>query len=102
MKEIKPVLVYSIEFLLIFCCTEGTAFGINSNDDKSIQSGDYLNSEVSNVNFDYYNYFFGLESYGNTVITRYGKLPVLKTEEQRESWNSTIEELGYKIKDTIA
>jgi len=102
MNNIKFVLIYSIEFLLIFYCTTGTAFGINSNDNKSIQSGDYLNSEVSNVNFDYYNYFFGLESHGNTVITRYGKLPVLKNKEQRESWNSTLEELSNKIKGTVA
>lgn len=102
MKKIKSILVYSIEFLLIFCCTTGTAFGINSNDNESIQSGDYLSSEVSNVNFDYYNYFFGLESHGNTVIARYGKLPVLETREQRESWNSTLEELSNKIKGTVA
>jgi hypothetical protein len=102
MKKIKFVLVYSMELLLIFCCTTGTAFGINSNDTKSVQSGDYLNSEVSNVNFDYYNYFFGLNSLGNTVITRYGKLPVLKTEEQRESWNSTLGKISDRIKDTVA
>jgi hypothetical protein len=101
MKKINPVLVYSIGFLLIFCCATCTALGINSNDNKSIQSGDYLNSEVSNVNFDYYNYFFGLDSYGNTVIIRYGKLPVLETKEQKESWNSTLEELSNKIKDNL-
>lgn len=91
-----------MELLLIFCCITGTAFGINSNDNKSVQSGDYLNSEVSNVNFDYCNYFFGLNSLGNTVITRYGKLPVLKTEEQRESWNSTLGKISDRIKDTVA
>ena len=60
-----------------------------------------MNSEVSNVNFDYYNYFFGLNSYGNTVITRCGRLSVLETNEQKESWNSTLEELSNKIKNTI-
>jgi hypothetical protein len=98
----KLLFIFSIEFLLIFCCTTSTAFGINSNENKSVQSGDYLNSQVSNVNFDYYHDFFGLNSYGNTVITRYGKLPVMETREQRESWNSTLEKLGNKMNDTIA
>jgi hypothetical protein len=101
MVKIKSILIYLIEFVLIFCCTTCTAFGMNSNDNKSVQSGDYLNSEVSNVNFDYYNYFFGLNSYGNTMITRYGKLPVMETNEQKERWNSTLEELSTKIKDTV-
>ncbi len=61
-----------------------------------------MNSESSNVNFDNYNYLFGLNSYGNTVITRYGKLPVLETEGQKENWNSNLEELGNTIKGTIA
>ncbi len=60
------------------------------------------NTETSNVDYSYYNYFFGLESHGNTVITKYGKLPALDTEEQKESWDSTLEELGNKIKDTLA
>lgn len=60
------------------------------------------NTETSNVHYNYYNYFYGLESHGNTVITKYGKLPVLETEDQKESWDSTLEELGTKIKDTLA
>jgi hypothetical protein len=63
---------------------------------------DYRNSEINNVDYDYYNYFFGLNSYGNTVIARYGEPPVLKTDDQKESWNSTLEELGNNIKDTFA
>ncbi|WP_394339063.1 hypothetical protein [Methanosarcina sp. UBA289] len=61
----------------------------------------YSNYEISNVYYGYYHYFFGLNSYGNTVIARYGKLPVLKTDEQKENWNSTLEELGNNIKDTV-
>ena len=102
MTRLKYLFILSFEFILIFCCTVSPALGINSNDNKSVQSGDYLNSEVSNVDYDYYNYFFGLNSYGNTIITRYGKLPVLETKGQRENWNSTLEELSDKIKDTIA
>ncbi|MFY1110660.1 MAG: hypothetical protein AB3K77_03120 [Methanosarcinaceae archaeon] len=60
------------------------------------------NTETSNVHYNYYNYFFGLESHGNTVITKYGKLPELETENQKESWDSTLEELGNKMKDTLA
>lgn len=78
------------------------AFGINSTDNKSVQSGDSLNSEVSNVHYGYYNYFFGANSYGNTVIAKYGKLPVLETEAQKEHWNSNLEELSNKIKNTVA
>jgi len=63
---------------------------------------DYLNSEATNVNYEYYNYFFGLYSLGNTVISRYGKLPVLENEEQKENWNSTLEELSNRIKDPVA
>ncbi|MDW5550222.1 hypothetical protein [Methanosarcina sp.] len=62
----------------------------------------YLNYDVTNVNYDYYSYFSGLYSLGNTVISRYGKLPVLETEEQKENWNSTLEELNNRIKDTVA
>ena len=102
MKISKSAFVYLIEFLLIFCCATGTAFGTNYNDNKSVQSGDYFNLEVSNVDYDYYNYFFGMSSQGNTVITRYGKLPVLETEKEKENWNSTLEELSNKIKDTLA
>lgn len=91
-----------MEFLMIFYCTTGTAFGVNLTDNKSVQSGDNLDAGITNVNFDYYKYFFGLDSYGNTVITRYGKLPLLETEEQKESWNSTLEELSNKIKDPLA
>ena len=101
MKRLKTSIIFSIEFLVIFYCITGTAFGINSTDTMSVQSGDYLNSEISNVDYDNYNYFFGLNSYGNTVITRYGKLPDLKTEEQKESWKSSLEELSEKIKDTV-
>ena len=101
MKRLKTSIIFSIEFLVIFYCITGTAFGINSTDTMSVQSGDYLNSEISNVDYDNYNYFFGLNSYGNTVITRYGKLPDLKTEEQKESWKFSLEELSEKIKDTI-
>lgn len=54
----KSGFIYLIEFLLIFCCTIGTAFGINYDDNESVRSGDYLYSEVSNVDYDYYNYFF--------------------------------------------
>lgn len=61
----------------------------------------YSNYETSNVYYGYYHYFFGLDSYGNTVIARYGKLPVLKSNEQKENWNSTLEELGNNIKDTV-
>lgn len=61
-----------------------------------------LNYNVTNVNYEYYSYFFGLYSLGNTVISRYGKLPVLETEEQKENWNSTLEELSNRIKDTVA
>ncbi|MPM66912.1 hypothetical protein SDC9_113825 [bioreactor metagenome] len=103
MVRLKSILIFSIEFLLIFCYITDTAFGTNSsNNMSSVQSGDYLSSEVSNVDYDYYDYFFGLESYGNTVITRYGKLPALETEEQKVSWNSTLKELGDKIKDNVA
>ncbi len=63
---------------------------------------DYLNSEATNVNYEYYNYFFGLYSLGNTVISRYGKLPVLENEEQKENWNSTLEELSNRIEDLVA
>lgn len=63
---------------------------------------DYLNSEATNVNYEYYNYFFGLYSMGNTVISRYGKLPVLETEEQKENWNSTLEDLSNRIKNKVA
>lgn len=94
--------MFAIEFLLILCSITSVALGTSSDYNKSAQSGDYLNSELSNVNYDNYNYFFGLNSYGNTVITRYGKLPVLETEEQKESWKSTLEELSEKIKDTVA
>nr|WP_048128986.1 hypothetical protein [Methanosarcina lacustris] len=67
----------------------------------SPESNNSENSEVSNVDFDYYTYFFGLYSQGNNVITRYGKLPVLETEDQKENWNSTLEELSNEIKDTV-
>lgn len=63
---------------------------------------DYLNSEATNVNYESYTYFSGLYSMGNTVISRYGKLPVLETEEQKENWNSTLEELNNRIKDKVA
>ncbi|MDQ1252309.1 MAG: hypothetical protein QG646_1430 [Euryarchaeota archaeon] len=63
---------------------------------------DYLNSEATNVNYEYYTYFFGLYSMGNTVISRYGKLPVLETEEQKENWNSTLEDLSNRIKNKVA
>jgi hypothetical protein len=107
MTKLKSILILSIEFLLILYCTTGTttgaACGISSNDNKSVQSGGYLDPEVSNVDYNHlYYYFFGLNSYGNTVITRYGKLPLLETEEQRESWNSTLEEVSSKVKDTAA
>lgn len=98
----KLLFIFLVEFLLIFCCTTCAVFGTNSTDNKSVQSEDYLNSEVSNVNFDYYHDFYGLNSRGNTVITRHGKLSVLETEKQRESWNSTLEKLSNKIKDTLA
>jgi len=61
----------------------------------------YSNFETSNVCYSYYHYFFGLYSQGSTVITRYGKLPVLETNDQKESWNSTLEKLGIEIKDTV-
>ncbi|WP_292372999.1 hypothetical protein [Methanosarcina sp. UBA411] len=102
MTRLKSILMFSLEFFVVFCCITGTAFGINSTDNKSAQPGDNLSNEISNVDYSYYNYFFGLNSYGNTVITRYGKLPVLETEGQKESWNSTLEELSNKIKDTLA
>lgn len=95
-------LLFILSVILIFFCSIGTVFGINPTDNISVQSGDYLNSEVSNVNFDYYHEFFGLNSYGNTVIARYGNLPVLETMEQKKSWNSTLEKLSNNIKDTIA
>ncbi|MDI9394231.1 MAG: hypothetical protein QM426_01905 [Euryarchaeota archaeon] len=67
----------------------------------SPESNNSEKSEISNVYFDYYTYFFGLYSQGNNVITRYGKLPVLDAETQKENWNSTLEELSNKIKDTV-
>ena len=54
------------------------------------------------MNYEYYTYFFGLYSMGNTVISRYGKLPVLETEEQKENWNSSLEDLSNRIKDKVA
>lgn len=97
--RLKSILIFSIELLLIFCSITGVVFGTTSDYNESA-SGDYLNSEVSNINID--NYFFGLESHGNTVIARCGKLPALETAEQKERWNSTLEELSTKIKDTLA
>lgn len=67
----------------------------------SPESNNSENSEISNVDFDYYTYFFGLYSQGNNVITRYEKPPVLETETQKENWNSTLEELSNEIKDTV-
>lgn len=98
----KFLFIFSIEFFLIFCFTTSIAFGMSSNNNETIQSGDSLNSEVSNVDFDYYQDFFGLNSYGNTVITRFGKLPLLETREQKENWNSSLKTLSDKIKDNIA
>lgn len=63
---------------------------------------DYLNSEATNVNYESYTYFSGLYSMGNTLISRYGKLPELETEEQKENWNSTLGKLNNRTKDTIA
>ncbi|KKG14222.1 hypothetical protein EO98_09640 [Methanosarcina sp. 2.H.T.1A.6] len=101
--EIRKLLfIFSIDILLIFGFTTCAVFGISSNGNKSAQSGDYLSYEVSNVNFDNYNYFFGLNSYGNTVITIYGKPPARDTEEQKDRWNSTLEELSSKTKATLA
>ncbi len=102
MTKLKILFIFSIEILLIFCCITNTAFGINLTNNESVQSGDTLNPEVSNVYYSYNHYFFGLNSYGNTIITRYGKLPMLETDEQKESWNSTLEELSKRIKDTVA
>lgn len=102
MTRLKFLFVLYIEFLVILCYITSVAFGINSTDNKSVQSGDSLNSEVSNIHYGYYNYFFGANSYGNTVIAKYGKLPVLETEAQKEHWNSNLEELSNKIKNTVA
>jgi hypothetical protein len=102
MTRLKFFFIFSIEFLLIFCFSTGSALGLNSIDNKSVQSSDYLNSETSNVHYSYYHYFFGLNSYGNTIITRYGKLPLLETEKQKESLNSTLEKLSNKIKNNLA
>ncbi|MDQ1255329.1 MAG: hypothetical protein QG646_4608 [Euryarchaeota archaeon] len=67
-----------------------------------VKLDDYLNLEATNVNYEYYTYFFGLYSMGNTVISRYVKLPVLETEAQKENWNSSLEDLSNRIKDKVA
>ena len=91
-----------ISFLLFFGVILICPVSAENSVKLSQESNFSENSEVSNVHYSYYTYFFGLNSYGNTIITRYGKLPVLETEEQRESWNSTLEELSNEMKDTIA
>ena len=35
MKRLEIIVIFSIEVLLILYCTAGTAFGINSTDNKS-------------------------------------------------------------------
>lgn len=76
---------------------------INHSENSKISnvSFDYI-SDASNVDFDYYTYFFGLYSQGTSVIARYGKLPVLETQDQKESWNSTLKKLSNNIEDRVA
>jgi hypothetical protein len=92
---VLAILLFSF-VILIFPSSAGDSVLLSTGSNYS------ENPEVSNVDFNYYTYFFGLDSYGNTVITRYGKLPVLDTNEQKENWNSTLERLGSGIKDTVA
>lgn len=89
-----------ISFLLFFGVILICPVSAENSVKLSQESNFSENSEVSNVHYSYYTYFFGLNSYGNTIITRYGKLPVLETEEQRESWNSTLEELRSRCEIT--
>ena len=49
-----------------------------------------------------YNYYFGLYPNNQQLIERYGTLPVFETEEQRENWNSNLEELSDTIKEDFA
>lgn len=83
--------LFILSVILIFYCSTHTTFGISLVDNKSVQPNNYSNLEISNVNFDYYHEYFGIPSSGNTVIIRYGKIPVLDTMEQKNSWNSTLE-----------
>jgi hypothetical protein len=49
-----------------------------------------------------YNYYFGLYPNNQQLVERYGTLPVFENEEQRENWNSNLEELSDTIKDDFA
>jgi hypothetical protein len=45
-----------------------------------------------------YNYFFGLYPTSHEVIAARGRLPELKTEEQKKNWSYTLKELGESLK----
>lgn len=102
MARLKFILIFSIGFFLILHYYTSTASGMSSNENLSVQSGGYLDPNMNNVDYNLYYYYFGLNSYGNTVISRSGKLPKLETVDQRKSWNNTLEEVSNKIKDTVA
>jgi hypothetical protein len=67
MKRLKTIILFSIGILLIFYDTTGSFARMNSTDNTSSHLSDTLDSEVSNVEYSYYSYFFGLNSYGNTI-----------------------------------
>jgi len=81
----------------------GNFLSNNSEDIKTAGNSDnqIYNNEISDgdtLQTPSYNHFFGSSPLNREVIDRHGKLPPLETEEQKQNWSDSLEELGKSAK----
>jgi parallel beta-helix repeat protein len=77
----------------------GNFLSNNSEDIKAADNSDnhIHNNKISDrdiLQTPSYNHFFGSNPLNREVIDRHGKLPLLETEEQKQNWSDSLEELG--------
>jgi parallel beta-helix repeat protein len=76
-----------------------------SNNSEGIKVADDSDSHIHNneisdrdiLQTPSYNHFFGSSPLNREVIDRHGKLPPLETEEQKQNWSDSLEELGKSV-----
>ena len=88
-KEIAGLIVISL--LVISALFTGMVSATTAEDTQTKESGQLEN-----------NYYFGLYPHDQHLIERYGSLPSLETEGQKENWTTNLEELSDTIKDDFA
>jgi len=85
--------------LVVFGFGVNNVYGQNLPNSVLTEGNGSLNTEQ--INDVEYKFLFGLSPSGHEIIAKFGTLPELETEEQKQEWTLKLEYLSDKLKDDM-